>query len=387
MQLLLNGGSLTQILAAANAANATANTAGEGTGVKPVSGQSRATGQTLTVTVAAEKPKLSRATAGEAKSAGVSAAGGDASHLLDAGNALSVGGQGAPAGESSNNGDSGKSRESGRDALGGAGAEALHTAGAATNGEAAKAPATNFAFAVRLTSDGAQAPAAAHAQTAAASAETPRLAMQEQHALTAPGATAEAAAAAKTGEHHEESSNGASLMMFAAGHAPAGQTDPSGASAAAEAAAAPAATETDPAAAAPGEPVRNIRLQLAGENNQRVDIRLVDVAGEMRVSVRAGDTRLAQTLQEHIPDLANRLEGQQVRAEIWTPRTESPSSSNGSNQNGAGGQPRGGGDSSGGDGQRRQGNGQQRNQPDWVDDYEDYSSPAQTSRSNQTWPQ
>ena len=142
-----------------------------------------------------------------------------------------------------------------------------------------------------------------------------------------------------------------------------------------------AATELESTPATPhGEPVRNVHLQLSGENNQRVDIRLTDVGGEMRVSVRAGDTKLAQTLQDHIPELANRLDQQRFRAEIWSPRTQSASQSDASNL-GRESSSRGN-DSPGQNNQGRQQNGRQKNQPDWLDEFEGYSSRNQKARSN-----
>jgi hypothetical protein len=74
-----------------------------------------------------------------------------------------------------------------------------------------------------------------------------------------------------------------------------------------------------------GAPVRAVRVQLAAEGNQRVDLTLVERAGALSVSVRSADSNLARSLQEHLPDLSARLGEQRYQTETWTPRLESPS--------------------------------------------------------------
>ena len=77
----------------------------------------------------------------------------------------------------------------------------------------------------------------------------------------------------------------------------------------------------------PSEPVRAVRVQLATEGNQRVDLTLVERAGTLSVGVRSADSNLTRTLQEHLPDLSARLADQRYQTELWTPRAESPSAS------------------------------------------------------------
>jgi hypothetical protein len=72
-------------------------------------------------------------------------------------------------------------------------------------------------------------------------------------------------------------------------------------------------------------PVRAVRVQLAAEGNQRVDLTLVERAGALSVSVRSADSNLARSLQEHLPDLSARLGEQRYQTESWTPRLEPPS--------------------------------------------------------------
>jgi hypothetical protein len=85
--------------------------------------------------------------------------------------------------------------------------------------------------------------------------------------------------------------------------------------------AAPAAELPSPTSA----PVRAVRVQLAAEGNQRVDLTLVERAGALSVSVRSADSNLARSLQDHLPDLSARLGEQRYQTETWTPRLELPS--------------------------------------------------------------
>jgi len=79
----------------------------------------------------------------------------------------------------------------------------------------------------------------------------------------------------------------------------------------------------------PSEPVRAVRVQLATEGNQRVDLTLVERAGTLSVGVRSADSNLTRALQEHLPDLSARLAGERYQTELWTPRAEPPSLSSG----------------------------------------------------------
>lgn len=116
------------------------------------------------------------------------------------------------------------------------------------------------------------------------------------------------------------------------------------------------------------EPLRNLLLQLKSDDNRRVDVRLIERAGELHVAVKAADPALTERLQQHMPELTSRLESERFTHEVWMPKlSESQRSESGSDSHNA---------SSGGDGQpnftsnndagRRNG-GQSRNRPDWVD--------------------
>lgn len=120
-------------------------------------------------------------------------------------------------------------------------------------------------------------------------------------------------------------------------------------------------------------PMKDISLQLTQNGAQKVEVRLVQQSGELRVAVRTGDSDLAHNLQQGLSDLVGRLQETGLRAEAWRPGGSSVQSpvvlesrtSQGSSQNG---------DTrsySGGSHQQqdeRQQNQSQR--PDWVEELE-----------------
>jgi hypothetical protein len=72
----------------------------------------------------------------------------------------------------------------------------------------------------------------------------------------------------------------------------------------------------DPAPAA--APAREIQLQIQ-HGEQRVDVRLSERSGEVRVAVRTPDAQLAGALRADLPSLSTRLEQTGFRAETWHP--------------------------------------------------------------------
>jgi hypothetical protein len=126
----------------------------------------------------------------------------------------------------------------------------------------------------------------------------------------------------------------------------------------------------DPAGVA--QPVRTLQLQLGGAGDQRVDLRLVEHAGGLSVSVRASDSELTRGLQNNLPELSARLAAEHYQTETWVPAA-SQTSSGGSSSNSSEQQPeRGGGQfseggssSSGGEGHQQQGQ-QQDQPPAWL---------------------
>jgi hypothetical protein len=66
----------------------------------------------------------------------------------------------------------------------------------------------------------------------------------------------------------------------------------------------------------PSPVARDIRLEVGGAG-PKVEVRLVERAGEVQLAVRTGDERLAGTMREHLPLLSSRLEQSGFRADQW----------------------------------------------------------------------
>ena len=119
----------------------------------------------------------------------------------------------------------------------------------------------------------------------------------------------------------------------------------------------------------PSTPVNDISLQVTQPGAQKVEVRIVQQAGEVRVAVHTSDSDLAHGLQQGLSDLVGRLQETGLRAEAWHPggttvqstpvnetRASTAGSQNGDSQGHSGG-------SSQQEGERRQ-NGSAR--PGWV---------------------
>lgn len=69
---------------------------------------------------------------------------------------------------------------------------------------------------------------------------------------------------------------------------------------------------------APG-PLKELSIQVGQTGPERVELRLTERGGELRVLVRAADPELAHGLRQALPELVNRLESQGFRTEAWRP--------------------------------------------------------------------
>jgi hypothetical protein len=136
----------------------------------------------------------------------------------------------------------------------------------------------------------------------------------------------------------------------------------------------PQITETEGAAAddvSSPAPLRSMQVQINGRDNQRVDLRLVERAGTLSMSVRSLDGTLNRNLQDHLPELITKLADQPGEAEWWTPKTQTAEGGSGSGTGGGSKE-----DSSASQGQQnqtgadsgRQQGGRQSNQPRWVEE-------------------
>jgi hypothetical protein len=100
--------------------------------------------------------------------------------------------------------------------------------------------------------------------------------------------------------------------------------------------AAPAAIDTRPAVArleesielppAPPSSGSDITVRIA-DAERGTDVRFVERAGEVHVSVRTSDSAMAQTLRSGLNDFADRLEQGGIRTEMWRPASENGSES------------------------------------------------------------
>ena len=114
-------------------------------------------------------------------------------------------------------------------------------------------------------------------------------------------------------------------------------------------------------------PVKTVDVQITGADNQRVDLRLMEKSGTLTMSVRSVDVNLTKALQQNLPELATKLNDQEIRAEWWKPGTQSaepaqklePSNTNSNNSQDQGGQNKGNSGQPGGRG---------TGQPDWLDE-------------------
>jgi hypothetical protein len=77
--------------------------------------------------------------------------------------------------------------------------------------------------------------------------------------------------------------------------------------------------ETNPTAQRSSEPLRDISIRLAGDGDSRVDVRLTDRAGELRIEVRTPDAHLTRSLRDGLPELAERLETTGRTTQVWRP--------------------------------------------------------------------
>ncbi len=91
----------------------------------------------------------------------------------------------------------------------------------------------------------------------------------------------------------------------------------------------------DPAGAP--QTVRSVQLQLTGEGAGRVDLRLVEHAGGLSVTVRASDSTLTKGLQDNLPELAARLEEEKYQTHTFLPAAnEAAGSSSSSSEQSSG---------------------------------------------------
>jgi hypothetical protein len=111
---------------------------------------------------------------------------------------------------------------------------------------------------------------------------------------------------------------GASLASY--GHASENQPGPSLPTAEPATSTAPSFVEVPQSQPKPAAtPVNDISLQVTQPGAQKVEVRVVQQSGELRVAVHTGDSDLAHGLQQGLSDLVGRLQEPGFRAEAWHP--------------------------------------------------------------------
>jgi hypothetical protein len=130
-------------------------------------------------------------------------------------------------------------------------------------------------------------------------------------------------------------------------------------------------------------PLKDISVQVSEPGGQKVEVRVVQQSGELRVAVRTGDSDLAHGMQQGLSDLVGRLQDNGFRAEAWRPggstvqsgpvleaRSSPSGSQNGDSQSSSG-------NSHQQHGERRQ---NQSQRPGWVDELESSIAGGQQSQ-------
>jgi hypothetical protein len=135
-------------------------------------------------------------------------------------------------------------------------------------------------------------------------------------------------------------------------------------------------TPVPPAEAKSAAPLKDVTFQVTQES-AKVEVRIVQEAGDVRVAVRSGDTDLVHGLRQDLSDLSGKLQQSGYSAETWRPGavTESTGSNNDTRKDtgdSGNGQPQ---SQSGGSHQDRGQQQQHRfNRPQWLDEMESTSN-------------
>jgi hypothetical protein len=128
-------------------------------------------------------------------------------------------------------------------------------------------------------------------------------------------------------------------------------------------------TPTEVTGPTAGAPLKDISFNVAEPGGSSVQLRLVERAGELRVSVHAASPELNQDLRAGLPDLTKKLTETGLHSEVWRPAGHTaasdgaqPSKHQGGNSGGSNSQPQSGSQQG-----RRQRN-QNPQRPQWVEE-------------------
>ncbi len=241
--------------------------------------------------------------------------------------------------------------------------------GNSTKGAVGALSANTLAFAMRLGSGG-QAISSSKAASSSEAASSPASDSIQSGAVAATPKIVEAVSGSELEANaHEHDGSGQEQNVVVDPAAIPG-SEPFEAAKSAEDDTTSAAAQVPAEPPATTEPVRNVHMQLVGDDNRRVDVRLIDRGGELHVSVKSADPVLTQNLQDHLPDLTARLDKQQMQTEVWVPKAAEPAKADGGNTNGSLSDPNARSYSSNSEGGKE---GQHQRKPDWVDALENYT--------------
>jgi len=180
-----------------------------------------------------------------------------------------------------------------------------------------------------------------------------------------------------------EESQAAPLVHYAT--SPAMPEGPASSKAAAQPAPAPAATSLDlEDQLSAARPMRELSLQITSAGDQKVDVRLVERAGEVLVSVRTPDADLAHEMRQELGSLTGKLAQSGFGTEQFTPLSAGSSNlqdqrstpENQDSSRGHGQDPQ-----HGGSGQQQQPQDERGKRPAWLDEMENSLAQRQTNRS------
>jgi hypothetical protein len=119
-------------------------------------------------------------------------------------------------------------------------------------------------------------------------------------------------------------------------------------------------------------PLKDVSLSVEPVQGQKVEIRVVERAGEVRVAVHAPNSEVAQGLRQNLSELSDRLTETGYHTETWRPAASEAPATASDNKNSSGNP--GGGDSQQQQNSSQQGRGQreqnQSNRPRWVQEFE-----------------
>lgn len=114
-------------------------------------------------------------------------------------------------------------------------------------------------------------------------------------------------------------------------------------------------------------------MSVSDEHHQRVELRVSQRAGEVRLSVHTPDEGLNRNLRENLSELSGRLSQNNYQSEEWQPRAAEPEQSAGQRWFGGNdrdGEPEARQGNDGADGRERPEDDGGRNRRKWMEEFE-----------------